>query len=265
MKLMDINNSLDKIPGTRIKNNETFLFKCHSDLSCFNLCCRNINLFLYPYDLLRLKNRLNISSDSFLDQYTDIVLRPSTFFPDVLLKMSENQGKTCPFLDKSGCTVYPDRPDTCRTFPVEQGVIFHENHENRDNTELISFFRPPDFCLGQHENKTWTTKTWAENQEAMEYNKMTRLWGELRSLFQTDPWGREGEKSPKAKMAFMAIYNLDMFRDFMINSSFFKRYKVKPPLKKKLKKDDVELMLFGFEWIKFFVWGIKSKKFRLSG
>ena len=94
---------------------------------------------------------------------------------------------------------------------------------------------------------------------------MTRLWGELRSLFQTDPWGREGEKSPKAKMAFMAIYNLDMFRDFMLKSSFFKRYKVKPPIKKKLKKDDVELMLFGFEWIKFFVWGIKSKTFRLSG
>ena len=259
MKLLDINNT-DKLSKSKIEENDTFAFQCHPLLSCFNLCCRNINMFLYPYDVIKLKNRLNISSDSFLDNYTDLVLRPSSFFPEVLLKMSENKDKTCPFLDESGCTVYTDRPDACRTFPVEQGAIYHAD---TGQTELISFFKPPAFCLGRHESTTWTTKTWAANQEAVEYNKMTLLWGELRSLFQTDPWDGDGQESRRSKMAFMAVYNIDKFRDFVFNSSFLKRYKVKPLVKKKIKKNDIELMKFGFQWVKFFIWGTKSKDFAL--
>jgi Fe-S-cluster containining protein len=68
---------------------------------------------------------LGLSSDEFLDRYVDIVLRPANFFPDVLLRMAENAGKTCPFLIESGCRVYPDRPDTCRTFPIEQGMLYN--------------------------------------------------------------------------------------------------------------------------------------------
>ncbi len=40
----------------------------------FSLCCRNLNLFLYPYDVIRLKKGLEITSDQFLDKYVDIVL-----------------------------------------------------------------------------------------------------------------------------------------------------------------------------------------------
>jgi hypothetical protein len=59
-------------------------------------------------------------------------------------------------------------------------------------------------------------------------------------------------------MAFMATYNLDRFREFVLHSTFLKRYKVKPDVLKKIKKDDVALMKFGFGWVKFFVWGIKQ-------
>ncbi|MCJ7616974.1 MAG: YkgJ family cysteine cluster protein, partial [Desulfobacterales bacterium] len=67
---------------------------------------------------------------------------------------------------------------------------------------------------------------------------------------------------PKGKMAFMAIYNLDLFRDFLFNSSFLKRYKIKNEVLKKVRKDDVELMRLGFEWVKYFLWGIKTKSIR---
>ncbi|MCK7466805.1 MAG: YkgJ family cysteine cluster protein [Desulfosudis oleivorans] len=56
------------------------------------------------------------------DRHVDAVLRPESHFPDVLLRMAENAEKTCPFLTPEGCRVYPDRPDTCRTFPLEQGL-----------------------------------------------------------------------------------------------------------------------------------------------
>nr|MBL0717230.1 YkgJ family cysteine cluster protein [Desulfobacterales bacterium] len=211
-------------------------------------------------DVIRLKNSLNISSDMFIDKYVDILLKPSSHFPEVLLKMREDAEKKCPFLSESGCLVYHDRPDTCRTFPVEQGIILDPK---KNKTIPVHFFRPPDFCLGQHEKKTWTTKTWAEDQDALLYNKMTAKWAEIKSLFQADPWGREGNKGPRAKMAFMAAYNIDMFRNFLFNSSFFKRYKVNNKIKKKIKQDDTELMKLGFEWIKFYIWGIKTKSIKL--
>jgi hypothetical protein len=91
---------------------------------------------------------------------------------------------------------------------------------------------------------------------------MTIRWSELKSLFQADPWGREGSTGSKGKMAFMATYNIDLFRDFLFNSSFLKRYKIKYEILKKVKKDDVKLMKLGFEWVKYFLWGIKAKSIR---
>lgn len=259
MKIIDI-DQINQLPGTRLESDTSFSFRCYPGIACFNRCCRNLNLYLYPYDVIRLKKRLNISSDQFLDRHTDIILRDIDFFPEVLLRMSDHKEKTCPFLTKVGCSVYPDRPDTCRTFPVEQGVLFHAETLA---TELVNFYRPPDFCLGQHEKKTWTTQSWINDQDAALYNKMTVRWSELKRLFQTNPWGNQGPKGPIAKMAFMATYNMDQFRVFLFKSTFLKRYKVKSVRLKKIKTDDVALMTFGFEWVKFAIWGIESNYFKL--
>lgn len=258
MKYVDV-DKLDQLPGKCIAGNDTFAFRCHAGVACYNRCCRNLNLFLYPYDVIRLKKSLGISSAKFLDQYVDIVLRPSSFFPEVLLRMADNQEKTCPFLTATGCTVYPDRPDTCRTFPIEQGLMYDAGH--RENVPVY-FFRPPEFCLGRHEDQTWTIKAWIEDQEADTYHKMTRRWAEIKRLFQDDPWGSEGPQGPKAKMAFMATYNIDRFRDFVFQSTFLKRHKVKSVLKNKIKADDVELLRLGLAWVKLFLWGISSKIIR---
>jgi hypothetical protein len=126
----------------------------------------------------------------------------------------------------------------------------------------VYFFRPPDFCQGPYENKQWTVSEWAQDQDAVLYQKMTMYWTELKRLFQADPWGTEGPQGPKAKMAFMATYNIDHFREFVFNSSFLKRYKVKSAILKKIHNDDGELLKFGFNWVKLFLWGIKTKKIR---
>ncbi len=250
----------DTVPGRRLAPNDEFNFQCHAALACFNQCCRNLNLFLYPYDVLRLSRRLEMSTDAFIEGHVDVVLREDHYFPEVLLRMADNSELTCPFLTAEGCSVYPDRPDTCRTFPVEQGAQFDSAS---GQPSAVHFYRPPDFCLGQHESQTWTPETWARDQEAERYHQMTMQWAAIRRLFQDDPWGSEGPQGAKAKMAFMAAYNLDRFREFLFGSSFFKRYAVKPDLKRKLRKNDEALLRFGFEWIKFFVWGLASKKIRL--
>ena len=260
MKHIDI-DEIDKLPGTRLKEDDAFHFRCHPDVGCFNRCCQNLNLFLYPYDVLRLKKALQMSADAFLDKYVDIVMRPANYFPEVLLRMSDNPEKTCPFVSETGCAVYNHRPDTCRTFPVEQGMLY--DAVQKKNVPVY-FLRPPEFCLGVNEAQGWRMSDWVADQETAQYHKMTIRWAEVKRLFQNDPWGFEGPEGPRAKMAFMATYNLDRFRDFVFQSSFLKRYRVKSTLRKKLKADDLTLLKFGFEWVKVFIWGIKSKIIKLK-
>ena len=258
MKSIDPQN-MDRLPGIALTDTDRFRFRCHSGLSCFNQCCRNLNLFLYPYDVLRLRKCLHLDSDQFLDRHVDVVLREGNHFPDVLLRMADNASKTCPFLRSEGCTVYPDRPDTCRTFPVEHGLLFNDRPGEE---KIVSFFRPPDFCQGQHEDQELTCDQWAEDQDAVLHNRMTARWASIKALFHRNPWGPEGVNGPKGKMAFMAAYNIDRFRDFVFASSFLKRYRIKKALAKKLRASDRALLLFGFEWIQYFVWGIPSKNIR---
>jgi Fe-S-cluster containining protein len=210
--------------------------------------------------VLQLRQGLGISADTFLAEYVDVVMRKGNFFPDVLLRMSDKEDRACIFSDVSGCRVYKDRPYTCRTFPVEYGLQYHT--ESR-KPELIGFFRPPAFCLGRQETHDWTLQTWSGDQGALKHQQMSRKWSEVKHLFQKDPWGREGPHGNRAKMAFMTSYNMDAFRVFVFESSLLKRYKIKADLLKKIQRDDVELMLFGFDWIKLFVWGIQTKKIRL--
>jgi Fe-S-cluster containining protein len=253
-------NEAARLRGRRIKRGEHFLFRCYPGIGCFNRCCCNLNLFLYPYDIVRLKQKLGLTADEFLDRYTDIVLRDGSHFPEVLLRMAENETQSCSFLDENGCSVYSDRPDTCRTFPVEHGLIFREAG---GEPETVGFFRPPDFCLGKFEDQVWTLDSWADDQEARIYNRMSRRWAALKALFDQDPWQGQGPYGAKAKMAFMATYNMDAFRNFVFESSFLKRYRVKMDRIRKIKKDDAALLRFGFEWVKMAVWNIPTRWIRL--
>jgi Fe-S-cluster containining protein len=206
--------------------------------------------------VIRLKKRLEMTSDEFLSRYVDVVLRKTSHFPSVLLRMADNAEKTCPYLTTDGCSVYPDRPDTCRTFPLEGGVLYNET---TGQSRKIYFFRPPDFCLGQQEPDEWTPALWIKDQGAGPYQEMTAQWASIIKLFHKDPWGMEGPEGPKAKMAFMATYNMDQFREFVYKSSFLKRYRVSRKVRDKARYDDVALLKFGYAWVKFFLFSIRDK------
>jgi Fe-S-cluster containining protein len=252
-------NEIARLRGRRIKQDENFQFRCYPGIGCFNQCCCNLNLFLYPYDIVRLKQNLGLTADEFLERYTDIVLRDGSHFPEVLLRMADNETQACSFLDENGCSVYSDRPDTCRTFPVEHGLIFPAEG---GEPETVGFFRPPEFCLGKFEDQSWTLDSWANDQDARVYNRMSRRWAALKALFDQDPWQGQGPYGARAKMAFMATYNMDAFRNFVFESSFLKRYRVKKDRIRKIRKDDAALLRFGFEWVKMAVWNIPTRWIR---
>lgn len=242
-----------QIAGRPLSETDRFAFACHPGVSCFKQCCRNLTLYLYPYDVIRLKNNLRISSGRFIDEYTHVVLREGSHFPHVLLAMEENAEKTCPFLSGAGCRVYPDRPQTCRAFPVEQAVSFEDG-----NPRLLHYFRPPDFCRGRDEPREWTVRSWEADQQAGFYNQMTVEWAVIMGLFSQDPWGGEGPEGRRGKMAFMAAYNVDEFRRFVLESSFLARFKVKPDIRLRLRTDDVAALRLGLAWIRLTVFGLRT-------
>ena len=66
-----------------ISPNEQFRFACSPAVACFNECCRDLNQFLYPYDILRLKKGLGMSSGEFLERYTTRHIGPESGLPIV--------------------------------------------------------------------------------------------------------------------------------------------------------------------------------------
>jgi len=92
-------------------------FRCYPGISCFNACCRRADATLAPYDILRLKQRLGLTSTEFLAKYTVPFQMDADGTPGVKLKTTDEGA--CLLLDgDQGCGVYPDRPTVCRYYPL---------------------------------------------------------------------------------------------------------------------------------------------------
>ena len=109
-------------PVTRRKLDDAtpFRFACNKSVPCFTRCCRDADMFLYPYDIIRMKKQLGMTSEAFLVRHTVTAFRDNPYFPSVMLKMSDAKGHPCSFLSESGCTVYESRPYSCRAYPLER-------------------------------------------------------------------------------------------------------------------------------------------------
>jgi Fe-S-cluster containining protein len=198
---------------------------------------------LTPYDIVRIKRGLGISSDEFLDKYTIIIPKKGHIIPLVILKMNEKD-KKCPFVSEKGCSIYENRPWPCRMYPLDM---------NDDGT--FRLITNPSRCLGLKEDDEWRIGEWLLNQGVVPYDEMNELFSEITApLRAQEP---EIENPQISKMIFMALYNLDKFREFVLKSTFLDRFEVEPIRIEKIKRDDVELLKFSFDWIKFGIFGQK--------
>jgi len=253
-------DAIDTLDGQRLTGHEAFRFHCHGGLACFNRCCRNVHLLLYPFDLLRLKRYLGLTAAEFLERHTDAVLRPGSFFPDLLLRMSRDDEGSCPFLGDSGCAVYPERPDVCRLFPLQQAALCDAGGAP---VEALYFLRPPPFCLGPRETRQRTPEAYCREQQAGTYHPLTRKWAELWRRFQQDPWAGAGPSCPQARMVFMALYNLEEFHRFVFESSFLKRFRLGPGVAAKARSSEEELLHLAMDWVQLLLWRVSSARIGL--
>ena len=237
----------------KLKKDSTFSFSCHKNVSCFNKCCTDVNIFLTPYDVLRLKNNLGISSQEFLDKYTILPIDGNQKYPVVMLKMNSDEDKSCPFVGKEGCSVYKDRPWSCRMFPL--GVASPKETGSEDDSEFYFLLEEP-VCKGYNENKEWTVGEWMNSQEVNDYAEMGELFKQV-SLHDYLQSGKQLEPA-KLEMFYTVCYNTDKFREFVFESSFLKRFEVEEEVVNKIRKDDKELLLFGLNWLKYCLFGEKT-------
>ena len=222
-----------------------FRFGCHSGVECFTRCCHNADMYLYPYDIVRLKKNLNMTADEFMARHTITAFRDNPHFPHVMLKMSDKDGRPCPFLSPEGCRVYEDRPYSCRAYPLEPAISV----TNADEPTYTYYVAKHGYCLGHREKKEWTAQAWMQDQGMERYNTINAHWARVDALLRRNPFGDQGVDSPALKMVYMAAYNLDTFRRFVFTSSFLSRFEVPEERLAKVRADDTELLILGFDWI----------------
>jgi len=241
--------SMKSVDPVKHSASARFKFRCHKGIECFTKCCSNIEIMLTPYDIVRLKNRLGISSGEFLNDYTYVKLDEKSSHPMVYLKMNEGSEGLCPFVSDGGCSVYADRPANCRYYPVGQASLRKmDEASNMPVTEEFYFFVREDHCKGYQEETEWTIASWRDDQGVDVYDTMNRGWKDI--LFRKDAPGTQlDEKIQKA--FYMACYDVDRFRDFVFGSRFMDIFDIPKKRIEKMRSDEIELMKFGFDYTKY--------------
>ncbi|MDY7036224.1 MAG: YkgJ family cysteine cluster protein [Thermodesulfobacteriota bacterium] len=239
--MSQINSTNNKDQIQRMDPEHIFKFNCYKGVSCFTQCCQDVTIVLTPYDVLRLKNALEISSDEFLDRYTIITPREKRLIPLVILKMIEDD-KKCPFVSLEGCTIYDNRPWPCRMYPLDM---------NDDGT--LRFITDATKCMGLNEKDEWSIGDWLVDQGIVLYDEMNALFSQITTPLHAQEL--DIDNPDIAKMIFMALYDLDKFREFVFKSTFLDRFEVDTMKVEKIKRNDTELLRFGIDWIKFGIFG----------
>jgi Fe-S-cluster containining protein len=156
--------------------NDAFNFRCYKGIVCFNKCCYDVKLILTPYDFLRLRTYLGMSTEEFVEKYAEVYIGEVTQLPTVSVNMLPID-YACPFLDKEeGCKVYPARPSSCRFYPL---VRYFAVSENGERVEVFKIWRETH-CKGHYENRPITVQNYLEEQGLIpNYIYFNDLWGEI--------------------------------------------------------------------------------------
>ena len=234
---------------------ESFSFSCHPGVSCFTTCCKNVDLILYPFDIIQLKNALSISSSEFLSLYTRLASGDNPHFPTVMLKVKDDHDKACPFLSSSGCHVYQNRPSACRMYPLERAL--DRKPEKRQQNEYY-FLVKHHYCLGHEEDRTYSVRQWIRDQRLDAYNVMNELWAEMDTVFAANPWQGETVGGQRQQLAFMVCYDIDRFRSFVQEQKIIEKFSLSKQERREIAASDRDLMKFGFEWLKLWLTGKSS-------
>ena len=253
---------LQKLP--EIRPGENFWFACHPGVPCFNACCSKLTMPLWPYDVLRLRQGLNMGSEEFFEEFVIADCYPDTGFPSLHLRMREDDPEqSCPFLTAQGCGVYAHRSSACRTYPL--GRAARPDGNAPGGVEERYFLVREAHCRGFEQQTAWTVESWLRDQGLEPYHRTNDRYMTLVSRYK-DRSGGARLSGKQATMALLCLYQGDRFLEFLLSvglldrvllqgdyagedaASLTDRFSVEPEL----------LLNFGFDWLELALCGESS-------
>jgi Fe-S-cluster containining protein len=237
-------------PIQPLSPDDKFRFECSKDVPCFNACCRDLNQFLTPYDILRLKNHLGITSGTFIEKYTIRHIGPETGLPVITLKPLPESDLQCPFVTPAGCSVYPSRPSSCRIYPLARAIT--RNRETGKINEHFALLKE-SHCCGFQQQKMQTVREWMRSQEVADCNRINDIFLEIISL---KARLLPGPLDLRSKHLFhIALYDIDAFKKQIFEGGLADDMRLDGAYLEVLKKDEVELLKFGHQLVKKVIFG----------
>jgi uncharacterized protein len=226
----------------RIEPDDVFSFQCHPGISCFTHCCRQLELALTPYDVLRLKKATGLSSSAFLENYVIIEREKEDVFPRLYLTMVDDGNASCVFVAQNGCSLYQDRPGACRAYPMGRAAVLR----NENSLEEFYVLLEESHCRGFNQNLSQTPRQYGQDQGLVSYNRFNDKVG---SILQHEKI-RQGMilTEEQVDTFVLSLYDIDSFREMILNGSL-----PHAPLgisSEQELADDETLLLFAIDWLK---------------
>jgi len=249
------------VEPVRLTPTDSFQFRCHRGVSCWNVCCHGADVTLTPYDILVLAKRFMLRPAKFVAEYTVPAIHEGSGLPVAKLLMTGSKdpgdgpgdGKgPCVFMDEeTGCTVYGDRPVTCRYYPMGLGAIKMKGHETRED---MYFLVKEAHCKGHAEDHGQTVAEFRKEQGVEPYDLINERWIDI--LMQMASWrsiggpmGRDVSKQTK-KMFYMISTDVDAFRRFVFETKFLDTYDIDEDMVDSVRVNDEALLQLGFDWLR---------------
>ncbi len=239
----------------QLQLNTRIAFNCYPGISCFNACCKQADITLAPYDIIRLKNRLGMTSTEFLKKHTVPFEMDAHGMPGVKMRTTDDE-PVCLFMDEEkGCTVYEDRPSACRYYPI--ALLSSRKADEYHDEQHYALVEEPH-CMGHKETREISVADYRREQGVEEFDELNRDYYRL-ILKKKSTGPAVGKPSPTSfQFFFLVCYDTDRFKEFLNSSSFSNIYDVPQEEFERITNDDIERLKFGYRLLKQVLFGENS-------
>jgi len=245
INIEDIPFKSDVMPAV-LEPNADIQFSCHKGISCWNACCKSADITLTPYDIIRLKDATGKDSSEVLQEHTVPFTMDADGMPGIKLRTT-NDG-ACLFMDEeAGCTIYENRPSSCRYYPLGN-LSMKKADQAHENQHFVLVKEP--HCKGHEEDRSLPIQDYRKEQKVEEYDQHNIEYFQL--ILKKKSMGPGVGKPPEMSLQlfFMACFDQDRFRRFILSDAFKSNYILEESLYEDIQKDDIALMYFGFRLLR---------------
>jgi len=241
------------VQPVKLTASDSFNFRCHRGVSCWNACCHGADVTLTPYDIMTLAKFFFVRPAQFIADYTVPAIHEASGLPVAKLVMTEKDGKgPCVFMrEEEGCSVYTSRPATCRYYPLGLGAYKLKGHETRED---MHFLVKESHCEGHKEDQQQTVSEFRTDQGIEPYDLLNQRWIDILMKMASwrtigGPMGKDVSLQTK-KMFYMVSTDIDAFRRFVFETKFLETYEIDDDMINSIRSNDEALLQLGFDWLK---------------